>query len=60
MDDTIGVCFVHGIYVSGIYLPGTLTFIYGFFQVSLFTTEAFVINVIFYLCVIFFFVVAYI
>lgn len=35
IDDHIGVIFIWGIYIDGAYLPGSLTFLYGFFQLLL-------------------------
>lgn len=35
IDDHIGVIFVWGIYIDGSYLPGSLTYLYGFFQLVL-------------------------
>lgn len=35
IDDHIGVIFIWGIYIDGSFLPGSLTFLYGFFQLLL-------------------------
>lgn len=35
IDDHYGAIFVWGIYIDGAYLPGALTYLYGFFQLTL-------------------------
>lgn len=35
IDNHYGVIFVWGIYIDGTYLPGSLTYLYGFFQLFL-------------------------
>lgn len=35
IDNHYGAIFVWGIYVNGSYLPGALTYLYGFFQLSI-------------------------